>query len=65
MQESEFRHMIEIDDRHWWYRGRRRVIHAQLERLALRPGLDILDAGCGSGRTMDELRRYGDRKSVV
>lgn len=51
--------MIEIDDRHWWYRGRRRVIHAQLERLALRPGLDILDAGCGSGRTMDELRRYG------
>ena len=59
MEESEFRYMIEVDDRHWWYRGRRRVIHAQLARLGLAGGLDILDAGCGSGRTMDELCRYG------
>jgi len=59
MRDSEFRALLEVDDRHWWYRGRRRVLAAQLERLPLPPGAPILDAGCGSGRTMDELARLG------
>ena len=52
--------MLELDDRHWWYRGRRRIIRAELDRLALRPGSRVLDAGCGSGRTLLELGRYGE-----
>lgn len=59
MRESEFQALLEVDDRHWWYRGRRRVLAAQLERLAPARGSAILDAGCGSGRTMDELARLG------
>jgi SAM-dependent methyltransferase len=59
MRESEFRALLELDDRHWWYRGRRRVLAAQLERLPVPPGAAILDAGCGSGRTMDDLARLG------
>jgi SAM-dependent methyltransferase len=59
MRESEFRALLEVDDRHWWYRGRRRVLAAQLERLPVPRGAAILDAGCGSGRTMDELARLG------
>jgi SAM-dependent methyltransferase len=59
MRESEFRALLEEDDRHWWYRGRRRVLAAQLERLPVPRGAAILDAGCGSGRTMDELARLG------
>jgi len=59
MQTDEFQVLLAADERHWWYRGRRRVIRAQLERLALPAGGAVLDAGCGSGRTMDELRRYG------
>jgi len=51
--------MIELDDRHWWYRGRRRVLSSVLDRLELPPAAQILDAGCGSGRTLDELQRYG------
>ena len=47
--------MLELDDRHWWYRGRRRIIRAELDRLPLRPGARVLDAGCGSGRTLEEL----------
>jgi len=52
--------MLELDDRHWWYRGRRRIIRAELDRLPLRPGARVLDAGCGSGRTLEELGRYGE-----
>jgi SAM-dependent methyltransferase len=51
--------MLTTDDRHWWFRGRRRVIRAEIDRLALRDETEILDAGCGSGRNMQELVDYG------
>lgn len=47
------------EDRHWWYRGRRRVLDVALDGLHLSPGARLLDAGCGSGRNMVELQRYG------
>jgi SAM-dependent methyltransferase len=50
---------MEVDDHHWWYRGRRRIIRAELDRLPLRAPARILDAGCGSGRTLEELVDYG------
>jgi len=59
MVDSELQTMIESDERHWWYRGRRRIIRAVLDDLTLPDGSSILDAGCGSGRTLDELRDYG------
>lgn len=51
--------MLDLDERHWWYRGRRRVIVGELSRLGLPERARILDAGCGSGRTMVDLARYG------
>ena len=51
--------MLSGDDDHWWYRGRRRFLRAELDRLPIAPGARLLDAGCGSGRTLDELARYG------
>ena len=50
---------LEVDDHHWWYRGRRRIIRAELDRLPLAPQARVLDAGCGSGRTLQELVGYG------
>ena len=52
--------MLEVDEHHWWYRGRRDVIRAELDRLSLPACARVLDAGCGSGRTLDELQRYGE-----
>ena len=49
----------ELEERHWWYRGRRRILRELMRRLALPPGVEILDAGCGSGRNMVDLARYG------
>jgi SAM-dependent methyltransferase len=48
-----------VEDRHWWYRGRRRVIDLVLAKLGLPPQARILDAGCGSGRNMIELSAFG------
>jgi SAM-dependent methyltransferase len=50
-----------VEEEHWWYRGRRAVLHAVLAGAGVHPGagLRVLDAGCGSGRNMAELARYG------
>jgi ubiquinone/menaquinone biosynthesis C-methylase UbiE len=50
---------LAVDEHHWWYRGRRRIIRAELERLPLPVGAQVLDAGCGSGRTLADLVAYG------
>ncbi|HXW58102.1 MAG TPA: methyltransferase domain-containing protein [Solirubrobacteraceae bacterium] len=47
------------EDRHWWYRGRRRVLEQVISELPVPNGARILDAGCGSGRNMVELARHG------
>jgi len=64
MTSDELQTMITTDDRHWWYRGRRRVLRATLDGLELPSPCRILDAGCGSGRTLDELADYGDACGV-
>ena len=47
------------EDRHWWYRGRRKVLERVIGELPLPTRARILDAGCGSGRNMVELARHG------
>jgi SAM-dependent methyltransferase len=57
---NEFAAMLALDERHWWYRGRRRVLDAVLESLPMpQEHARILDAGCGSGRTLDDLSKRG------
>ena len=56
---------LAVDEHHWWYRGRRRVIRAELDRLPLPADARILDAGCGSGRTLVELADYGGEVSGI
>jgi SAM-dependent methyltransferase len=60
MDQRERQAMLTMDDRHWWYRGRRRVIRAELDKLTLPRSARVLDAGCGSGRTLQELVDYGE-----
>src|SRR5436190_23034720 len=50
--------MVDAEESHWWYRGRRQIIRSHLDRLTGVGDLELLDAGCGSGRMMEELDRY-------
>src|SRR5579875_3032172 len=56
--------MLEVDEHHWWYRGRRAIIAVELERLPLPGDGSVLDAGCGSGRTLQELARFGEVSGI-
>ena len=54
----------EVENDHWWYRGRRRVLDRVIAGLELPSNARILDAGCGSGRNMVLLARYGEVTGV-
>src|SRR5260370_27114978 len=61
MEREQYAIMARREERHWWYAGMRRVALAVLEgAIDGRAGLRILDAGCGTGGTTAELRRFGD-----
>jgi SAM-dependent methyltransferase len=61
MEREQYQVMARREERHWWYAGMRRVALAVLaDALDERTGLRILDAGCGTGGTTAELRRFGD-----
>jgi SAM-dependent methyltransferase len=64
MDERLMKTMLEVDEHHWWYRGRRRIIRAELDRLPIPEGAVVLDAGCGSGRTLEELAAYGQVQGI-
>jgi SAM-dependent methyltransferase len=51
--------MLAAADLHWWYRGRRRIVRAELDTLGLPPAARLLDAGCGGGQTLDVLSEFG------
>jgi SAM-dependent methyltransferase len=50
---------IALEESHWWYRGRRRIVRETVSALDLPRPADVLDAGCGSGRNLMELAPFG------
>ena len=60
MDRVVYQQMAELDDRHWWYRARRRII-ADLIRRAARPPADaqVLEIGCGTGHNLAMLAGFG------
>jgi SAM-dependent methyltransferase len=64
LEDWRYREQFELEDRHWWFRARRRVISSLLSRAALPPSPRILDAGCGTGRNLLEFGKLGRATGV-
>lgn len=60
MERVVYQQMAELDDRHWWYRARRRIIADLIRREAhLPPDAEILEIGCGTGHNLAMLSDFG------
>lgn len=59
MDPTAYEQMAAVEERHWWFVGRRRIVDGFLRRLGLRLGGTILEVGCGTGGNLQLLAKYG------
>jgi SAM-dependent methyltransferase len=64
LRESAYREHYEVEDRHWWYKGRWAVVEALLSRTTLPRPPRILDAGCGTGGYLRRYSKIGEATGV-
>jgi SAM-dependent methyltransferase len=64
VRDTAYREHYEVEDRHWWYRGRWAVVEALLSHADLPPSPRILDAGCGTGGNLRKFGRLGTASGV-
>lgn len=56
MQSAQFQLHASIEDRHWWFVGRRRIVRQLLgEILPPDPSTLVVDVGCGTGANIGAL----------
>lgn len=62
-----FDHLAGIEDQHFWFRARNRLILRLVKNLAreLPPGFSVLEVGCGTGNVLRVLRRACPSGTVV
>ena len=51
----EYQKMFEIEEKHWWYVGKRKIVSALLKKfISNKKDNRILDIGCGTSRSSDK-----------
>jgi SAM-dependent methyltransferase len=67
MEAHHYPLLYQVEEIHWWYVGRRRIIQSLVEKICAT--LDnqnprILDVGCGTGANLKMLARFGRAEGV-
>lgn len=60
MERAVFERMAELDQDHWWFIARRRILKRLIERVVQPPPkARILEIGCGTGHNLEMLKAFG------
>lgn len=69
MQQHTYEIMNRVEDKHWWFVGRRAILESFLEGIKDKlknqnSNLKILDVGCGTGANLEMLANFGESEGV-
>src|SRR5439155_2966366 len=67
MQEHTYSIMYEVEGKHWWFVGRRKIIAGFVKKICRDIGKRrprILDVGCGTGANLQMLANFGVAEGV-
>ena len=60
MERAVYDQMAALDEQHWWYVARRKVLTELIRRRAQPPaGARLLEIGCGTGHNLSMLAQFG------
>ena len=59
MNREEYLTMFRLEERHWYFRGKRRLVADLLATYSSGDCGRVLDAGCGTGGNLEMLSRFG------
>ena len=60
MDRATYDRMRVLQDGHWWFEGRRRILRTLIVALDLPKPAQVLEVGCGPGGNLEMLKRYGE-----
>ncbi len=60
MKYPQLKQMYDLEDSYWWFVARRKLVRDLVARYAPASSLKILDAGAGTGGTMQSLAELGE-----
>lgn len=64
MDAEIFPQMAQLEERHWWWLGRRAIARALMKTLKLPRGAQIFEAGCGTGGNLALLNEFGTVRAM-
>lgn len=59
MEQAAYQEMERLQDHHWWFRARRRILADRIARMGLPPDARILEVGAGPGGNLGMLQAFG------
>lgn len=64
MEKDFYYQYAAMEDKHWWFIGRRRILDKVIRQLNLPSNAKILEAGCGTGGNLQMLARHGQVEAM-